>query len=415
MRRITRPGRSIDLLRARATAQTPSPYLCSACKLQATSFSTTSIRAARNNGKVPFTEKIRQRIWGTDKPPGLEDPYGDRSVFNKTKKRARVEEAEEGEQLEAAKPTPDLSTYEPASTWDGLEEVGGFEENWDPDHQFRGFLPAEVIKDSDEVTAALHRALVEVFALQQVGMPLKDISAAMPGVDLTHEVQISPTATGATLQFSQEASLEQIIQSLTPAVDDETTVKENPTESEEDVAADRSTIDPLHPSSPEVEVDETAEKKNPTESEEDVAADRSTVDPLSGSTQITYGELVASWDPSWLQISLENPEIKFAVLKRTMQLTGLRIPDAAIMPAKIVKGLLAHLVKPPKPRKLVDALQQKEELMNIPNVSIYAKRVTPIDKHKSVGRWKVIEQQLTERGLPVTGHEGQSHEYGDYR
>jgi len=348
MRRITRPGRSIDLLRARATAQTPSPYLCSACKLQATSFSTTSIRAARNNGKVPFTEKIRQRIWGTDKPPGLEDPYGDRSVFNKTKKRARVEEAEEGEQLEAAKPTPDLSTYEPASTWDGLEEVGGFEENWDPDHQFRGFLPAEVIKDSDEVTAALHRALVEVFALQQVGMPLKDISAAMPGVDLTHEVQISPTATGATLQFSQEASLEQIIQSLTPAVDDETTVKENPTESEEDVAADRSTIDPLHPSSPEVEVDETAEKenqteseedvaadrstidplhpsspevevdetaekKNPTESEEDVAADRSTVDPLSGSTQMTYGELVASWDPSWLQISLENPEIKFAV------------------------------------------------------------------------------------------------------
>jgi hypothetical protein len=98
-----------------------------------------------------------------------------------------------------------------------------------------------------------------------------------------------------------------------------------------------------------------------------------------------------------------------------MQLTGLRIPDAAIMPAKTVKGLLAHLVKPPKPRKLVDALQQKEELMNIPNVSIYAKRVTPIDKHKSVGRWKVIEQQLTERGLPVTGHEGQSHEYGDYR
>lgn len=98
-----------------------------------------------------------------------------------------------------------------------------------------------------------------------------------------------------------------------------------------------------------------------------------------------------------------------------MQLTGLRIPDAAIMPAKTVKGLLAHLVKPPKPRKLVDALQQKEELMNIPNVSIYANRVTPIDKHKSVGRWKVIEQQLTERGLPVTGHEGQSHEYGDYR
>ena len=96
-------------------------------------------------------------------------------------------------------------------------------------------------------------------------------------------------------------------------------------------------------------------------------------------------------------------------MKRTMQLTGLRIPDAAIIPAKTVKGLLVHLVKPPKPCKLVEALEQKEELMNLPNVSIYAKRVTPIDKHKSVGRWKVIEKELTERGLPVTGHEGKDH------
>jgi hypothetical protein len=92
-----------------------------------------------------------------------------------------------------------------------------------------------------------------------------------------------------------------------------------------------------------------------------------------------------------------------------MQLTGLRIPDAAIMPAKSVKTLLAHLVKPPKPRKLVEALEQKEELMNLPNVSIYAKRVTPIDKHKSVGRWKVIEQELTKRGLPVTGNGEEAH------
>jgi hypothetical protein len=311
MRRITIPGRSIDVLRARATGQTPSPYLCSVCKHQATSFSTSRIRAARNI-KVPLTEKIRQRIWGTNKPPGLEDPYGGKSVFEKTRGRAEVEEPEEREgRLKAAKPEPDLSTYEPASTWDGLEKVGGYEgwweEKWDPYNQFDGFLPKEVVKDSDEITAALHRAVVEVFALQQAGLPLRDISAATPGDDLTLEVQISPSAAGAALQFSQEASLEDIVQSLTPAVEDETTVKENPSESEENIAADRSTTDPLHPSS---EVDETAAKGNPTESEEDVAADRSTVDPLS---QVTYDELVASWDPTWLQISLENPEVKFAV------------------------------------------------------------------------------------------------------
>jgi hypothetical protein len=311
MRRITIPGRSIDLFRARATAQTPSPYLCSVCKYQATSFSTTHIRAARNS-KVPLTEKIRQRIWGTDRPPGLEDPYGGKSVLEKMKERAEVEEPERKEgRLEAAKSNLDLSTYVPASTWDGLEKVGSYEgwweENWDPYHQFDGFLPKEVVKDSDEITAALHRAVVEVFALQQAGLPLREISAAAPSDDLTLEVQISPSAAGAALQFSQEASLEDIVQSLAPAMEDETVVKENPTESEEDVAADRSTIDPLHPSS---EVDETAPKGNPTESEEDVAADRSTVDPLS---QMTYDALVASWDPAWLQISLENREVKFAV------------------------------------------------------------------------------------------------------
>lgn len=89
-----------------------------------------------------------------------------------------------------------------------------------------------------------------------------------------------------------------------------------------------------------------------------------------------------------------------------MQLTGLRIPDSAIKPAKTVQALLAHLIKPPKPRKLAEALSQKEELLTLPNVSVYAKRVTPIDKHKSVGRWKVIEQELSYRGLPVTGHGG---------
>jgi hypothetical protein len=89
-----------------------------------------------------------------------------------------------------------------------------------------------------------------------------------------------------------------------------------------------------------------------------------------------------------------------------MQLTGLRIPDSAIKPAKTVQALLTHLVKPPKPRKLVEALSQKEELLNLPNVSIYAKRITPVDKHESVGRWKVIEQELIDRGLPVTGRRG---------
>jgi hypothetical protein len=329
MRRTTRLGRSIGLLKVGVASQTPSPYLCSVCKYQA-SFSTSATRAA--DKKTPFTEKIRQRIWGTDAPPGLEDPYGDGSVFDKTKKRAqeqKVENRQEKRKEERKAATPDMSTYEPAETWDGLEQVGGFEnywKEWDADHRFKGFLPAEVMKDSAEVTAALHRAMVEVLALQQAGNPLQDISKGFPGEDLTHEVQIRSSPTGVTLHFAEGASLEDIVQSLAPALD-ETAEKTNPTESEEDVAADRSSVDPLHPEAiPPTGTEETSTKEFPTESEEDVAADRSNEDPLHKSAStLTYDALVASWDPSWLQISLDNPEMKFAVSIASSPCSQLRL------------------------------------------------------------------------------------------
>ena len=44
---------------------------------------------------MPLTEKLRRKIWGTDNPPGLEDPYGDRSVFDQSKKKERRLEKEE--------------------------------------------------------------------------------------------------------------------------------------------------------------------------------------------------------------------------------------------------------------------------------------------------------------------------------
>jgi hypothetical protein len=38
-----------------------------------------------------------------------------------------------------------------------------------------------------------------------------------------------------------------------------------------------------------------------------------------------------------------------------------------------------------------------------PNVMVLPRRETPVDKEKEVGRWKLIEKELTERGLPVLG------------
>ncbi|EKD15950.1 uncharacterized protein L3040_003192 [Drepanopeziza brunnea f. sp. 'multigermtubi'] len=420
MRRISRSHRSIDLLRTRATANLSpsSTYLCAACRNHAAPFSTSMSRTARD--KIPMSEKLRRRIWGTDSPPGLKDPYGDQSVFDQTKQREREQEIEDAKEERATQLAAieaqrrqretvadlDTSGYEPATTWDGLEEVGGplrDPRDWEGEYTSIAFAPREVMVDSEEITAALHRAMVEVFALQEAGVPLSSISTEQPGQDLTMDVTFGEDA---KLQFAENApSLEDIVQSLAPVVD-ETIEKMDPTESEEDVAADRSDVDPLHPDAEEYVVEETAEEAEPTESEEDVAADRSTEDPLQAqadSVEITFEDLIASWGPAWLQVSIENPEVKFAVHKRMMQITGLRIPDAHLK-AQTPHQLLKHLVKAPKPRKLVEALSQKEDLVTLPNVAIYGKRITPIDKQRSLGRWKIIEKELEARGLPVTGH-----------
>ena len=87
-----------------------------------------------------------------------------------------------------------------------------------------------------------------------------------------------------------------------------------------------------------------------------------------------------------------------------MQLTGKRISDPIISEIDNAKALIGHLVTKPKPKKLADHLVKKEELVSMPNVELMTRRYTPIDKEKEIGRWKVIEEELERRGLPVTGN-----------
>ena len=48
--------------------------------------------------------------------------------------------------------------------------------------------------------------------------------------------------------------------------------------------------------------------------------------------------------------------------------------------------------------------KQKNELKPLgSNVLLLSRRETPVDKHKEVGRWKLIEKELIARGLPVLG------------
>lgn len=315
MRRISRIDRSIDLLRPRLIRRAPPSYLCSACKRQANPFSTSVIREAP--ATTPFTEKIRRRIWGTDQPPGQEDPYGVASINEQTRSQeedasAKTEAEEYPQALQSPGPreTSEVKAstdYEPAYTWDGLEEVGGYED-WAPDYEFQGFLPTETTTDPVDITAALHRAMVEVFTLQQAGKPLVEASSAVPGEDLTYEVKISPSADGADLQFSEGVSVEQVLQSVAPATDESM-------DSEGSLTADESFTDPLKDGElPAHEVEEVPANAAPVNFEEAAPEEIYAEDPLAEETSnLDYADIVASWDPSWLQISLEDPEVKFAV------------------------------------------------------------------------------------------------------
>ena len=86
-----------------------------------------------------------------------------------------------------------------------------------------------------------------------------------------------------------------------------------------------------------------------------------------------------------------------------MHLTGARIPDPVIRKLSTPSDIVHHLKEKPKPKKLAEALMGRPDVVTIPNIQFFDRRHTPIDKEKEVGRWKLIEEELQKKGLPVTG------------
>ncbi|KLU87286.1 hypothetical protein MAPG_06287 [Magnaporthiopsis poae ATCC 64411] len=113
--------------------------------------------------------------------------------------------------------------------------------------------------------------------------------------------------------------------------------------------------------------------------------------------------LLETWDPSWKTMSLDDITLKFAIAKRVHQLSGHILVDSKLNSVQTINDLIKILVTPPKPKKLAEEIEARGELAKLPNVTVYNRRVTPIDKDKMVGRWKVVAQELEKRDLPVTG------------
>lgn len=116
------------------------PFVCRSCRHQALRQRISLLQQFRSasDNSLPYTEKVRRKLWGTDNPPGLKDPYGGPSFLEK--RRMRQEARERGEYLpqaesyeevdptqmaEASEKMPEeAQDYVPAETWDGLEHMG---------------------------------------------------------------------------------------------------------------------------------------------------------------------------------------------------------------------------------------------------------------------------------------------------
>ncbi|KAL9024122.1 MAG: hypothetical protein Q9180_007993, partial [Flavoplaca navasiana] len=113
------------------------------------------------------------------------------------------------------------------------------------------------------------------------------------------------------------------------------------------------------------------------------------------------------------QLPLSNLKLKFTIIKRVMQLTGIRIPDTAIQSINSTLRLWQHLIQPPKPKKLAEILMEGYDhtgrhpiskvplLAHLPNVQVLPTKHTPLMTETALGRQKVIDQQLDEHGISV--------------
>ncbi|KAI9804835.1 MAG: hypothetical protein M1825_001203 [Sarcosagium campestre] len=372
-------------------------FLCAICRARrvrqqislGATFSTSSPAL-----KTSFTEKLRRKIWGTDQPPGAADPYGGESALERSRRGSPVsEDADPPLRPPPAQTVSNVDSdlvYQPATSGDGLEEVGGVIE---PEVEFEGFAPSNRLTTPQGLTIALHCAVVEILALQVENRPFSDLVYQRGGEDggegLTAGVRVTsnPHGQGVSLEFPDTSTRIELLNSLltkTEHIEDPSLESQPVEDAEIDLLANE--LPSELPSEPH-QIDTTASSSTDTP-----ASLTSTT--LSRQQLEELDRKIASWDPAWLTVSLDSLDLKFAILKRVTHLTAVRIPDPVLAQLHTVGDLLDTLVAPPRPKKLADELMANPALTSLPNVTLHSRRITPVDRHIQVGRWKLIEKEL---------------------
>ncbi|KAG8529947.1 uncharacterized protein KY384_005428 [Bacidia gigantensis] len=296
--------------------------------------------------------------------------------------------------------------YRPATTWNSLRTFKA--SDWD-EHahlQYHGFMQQnQKSRQPIEVEQAVHHALIELVTLKQNGLDFdlayKHAQSVLEEESLTMgSVVFEQNSTGTpTFRFLNPNDEKALLRALNDA---------------------KPGLTPSKTSESKMVVQNSAQEMNDAQETDTIYKAQIASEPSGGSQELEEHtrsvlqdntaviEPQDSPDDTWHSVRLSDPEMKFAVFKRSAQLTGLRISDCSISSIKDVSDLLRFLKKTPKAKRLSDEISSQngrlKGLEGSANVQVFAKKKTTRDKEEEVGRWKVIEEMFKQKGLDGGSH-----------
>ncbi|KAB8075323.1 ribosomal subunit 39S-domain-containing protein, partial [Aspergillus leporis] len=361
-------------------------YVCSVCRQEARPRPLLARQFLRNaSSTTPITERVRRKIWGTDNPPGLKDPYGGEGVLERKFKKDLPENPDlTGYEtigvVERESEDVPPADYQPASTWEDIPRVGHLG-RWSDlpaaeADAYNSFMLKKKVTKKGHLSLAAHQAAVEVCLMHTLNKPLSKVCDVVEHdksvFKMIWKSKIQPSAngqwSGAVAYPNKEAEkaliyiFEQVGSQPQPAV-------------------------------PEEAAEETAEASEASEFEESAPEWNASTAPFFGYADVR--------DKGFLSLPLSDPATKFAFLKRFTQLSGHYFPDPVVNSLATVGQAVEYiqLALNPKPKKLADHLANSQGLQQLPNVKVFTKRQKRSDKDEELGRKKIIEAELRARGL----------------
>ncbi|KAL4944215.1 hypothetical protein BDV06DRAFT_210424 [Aspergillus oleicola] len=380
-------------------------YVCSTCRQEARPRPFVACQFLRNasDSSTPITERVRRKIWGTDNPPGLKDPYGGEGVFEKKWKKSQAGAEEGGEDSrqrpaetkQAAKeeePVEEVTSgdYEAATTWEGLDRVGhlGRWKDLPPKKAdaYNSFVQHRLTSPGHLAIAA-HQTAIELSLMDSTGRQLTGICEVVE-----HEKPIFDLIYNTRIVYTNDTPPKMMIKHLGPEAKEALHYVFSQIGSPDPA---KQTVEDVEKTEKQAEV---ADASAPTPEFE--SAQESEPEPAQSSSPVPFFGYEDIKDKGVLKLNLPI-KMRFAYLKRFTQLTGHRIPDPLVAEIKTVQDLLNYLNKELalKPKKLGEHLVANQKLTSLPNVKISVKKVKPHQKDEEMGRKKIIDAELRKRGL----------------